>query len=197
MEFLKGVISDELYTKLETELEGKGIKLANLATGDYVSKGKHEKVEALLATAKADLLTANGKIEEYESKNLTEEQKAQKAIADAERQKRDFQVAINRLKAENLLTKKGVQEDVYSALLDKFVSEDEEATISAVTAFSEVIESQRKAAEQLTKESLVKNNPSIVGGQDGDKEPTVGSFGADLAKSMNPDSGANDIYFKT
>ena len=147
MEFLKGIISDELYTKLETELEGKGIKLANLATGDYVAKGKHEKVEALLATAKADLLTANSKIEEYESKNLTEEQKAQKAIADAERQKRDFQVAINRLKAENLLTKKGVQEDAYSALLDKFVSEDEEATISAVTAFSEVIESQRKAAE--------------------------------------------------
>ncbi len=197
MEFLKGVISDELYAKLETELDGKGIKLANLATGDYVSKGKHEKVEALLATAKADLLTANGKIEEYESKNLTEEQKAQKLIADAERQKREFSIAINKLEAEKILAKSGISEDAYADLLDKFVSDDKEATITAVTAFTSVLSKQKEAVEQATKENLLKNNPSIVGGQDGDKEPTVGSFGADLAKSMNPDSGANDIYFKT
>ena len=44
MEFLKGVLGVDLYNQVAEALKGheKDIKLANLATGDYVSKGKYD-----------------------------------------------------------------------------------------------------------------------------------------------------------
>ena len=44
MEFLKDVLGVDLYNQVAEALKGheKDIKLANLATGDYVSKGKYE-----------------------------------------------------------------------------------------------------------------------------------------------------------
>jgi hypothetical protein len=43
MEFLKEILGEELYAQVAAKLEGnKDVKLANLATGEYVSKSKHE-----------------------------------------------------------------------------------------------------------------------------------------------------------
>ena len=44
MEFLKNVLGVDLYNQVAEALKGheKDIKLANLATGDYVSKGKYD-----------------------------------------------------------------------------------------------------------------------------------------------------------
>lgn len=66
MEFLKGVISDELYTQLETELKDKGVKLANLASGDYIGKEKYEALEIKLTNANAQLGAANKKLEGFD-----------------------------------------------------------------------------------------------------------------------------------
>ena len=48
IEFLKEHLTEETYNALSGELEGKDIKLANLATGEYVSKGKYEALETQL-----------------------------------------------------------------------------------------------------------------------------------------------------
>ena len=43
MEFLKEILGEELYAQVAAKLEGnKDVKLANLASGDYVSKAKYE-----------------------------------------------------------------------------------------------------------------------------------------------------------
>ena len=42
MEFLKEILGEELYAQVAAKLEGnKDVKLANLATGEYVSKSKY------------------------------------------------------------------------------------------------------------------------------------------------------------
>lgn len=42
MEFLKKILGDELYAQVAAKLEGNdSVKLANLATGEYVSKSKY------------------------------------------------------------------------------------------------------------------------------------------------------------
>ena len=52
MEFLKGVLSEETYTKLEAELKDKkDVKLGNLATGEYVNKAKFDEAVANTSTA--------------------------------------------------------------------------------------------------------------------------------------------------
>ncbi len=43
MEFLKEILGEELYAQVAAKLEGnKTVKLANLASGEYVSKSKHD-----------------------------------------------------------------------------------------------------------------------------------------------------------
>ena len=66
MDFLKGVISDELYAQLETELKGKEVKLANLASGDYIGKEKYEALEIKLNNATEQLGAANAKLEGFD-----------------------------------------------------------------------------------------------------------------------------------
>ena len=54
MEFLKGVLTDELYAQVETALkDNKDIKLGNLAKGDYVGKDKFEAQAEQLKAIKA------------------------------------------------------------------------------------------------------------------------------------------------
>lgn len=48
IEVLKEHLSEETYNAVASELEGKDVKLANLSTGDYVSKGKYEALETQL-----------------------------------------------------------------------------------------------------------------------------------------------------
>jgi hypothetical protein len=43
MEFLKGILGDDLYTQLETKLQGNDkIKVGNIADGSYISKGVYD-----------------------------------------------------------------------------------------------------------------------------------------------------------
>ena len=48
VEVLKEHLSEETYNAVAKELEGKDIKLANLSTGEYVSKGKYDALETQL-----------------------------------------------------------------------------------------------------------------------------------------------------
>ena len=45
MEFLKEILTEELYTSLEDALKDKGVKLVNLTEGNYVSREKYQALE--------------------------------------------------------------------------------------------------------------------------------------------------------
>lgn len=73
MEFLKTILGDELYAQFSEKLNAyngneenkdKQIKLANLAGGEYVGKGKYDALQALLDGKTNELNTANGLIDE-------------------------------------------------------------------------------------------------------------------------------------
>lgn len=73
MEFLKEILGEELYKKFETAVKAyngneankdKQIKIANLASGEYVGKGKHDTLQALLDGKTTELDTANKLIAE-------------------------------------------------------------------------------------------------------------------------------------
>ena len=68
MEFLKAILSEQLYRELETALNAhngneankdKQIKLANLAGGEYVGKGKYDALNELLKGKETELSAAN------------------------------------------------------------------------------------------------------------------------------------------
>lgn len=63
IEVLKDQLSEETYNAVASELEGKDIKLANLSTGDYVSKGKYEALETQLNNTQTLLTDTASKLE--------------------------------------------------------------------------------------------------------------------------------------
>ena len=71
MEFLKELLGEELFKQIESKInehngneanKDKPIKLGNLGTGEYVSKAKHEALQALLDGKTTELETANNLI---------------------------------------------------------------------------------------------------------------------------------------
>lgn len=95
MDFLKEILGEEIFNQVKTAIEqyngnednkDRQIKLANLATGDYVGKGKYDALQAALSGKETELTSANdlisqlkkgtkgneelqGKISEYETEN--------------------------------------------------------------------------------------------------------------------------------
>lgn len=73
MEFLKEILGDALYAQVEQAMNAyngneankdKQVKLANLAGGEYVGKGKYDALQAQLDGKTTELDTANGVIAE-------------------------------------------------------------------------------------------------------------------------------------
>lgn len=71
MEFLKELLGEELFKQIEAKInehngneanKDKQIKLGNLGTGEYVSKAKHDALQALLDGKTTELDTANNLI---------------------------------------------------------------------------------------------------------------------------------------
>lgn len=75
MEFLKAILGDQVYAQLEQAINAhngnpenkeKQIKLADLGTGEYVSKGKYSTLEAENQTNVSKLTEANNLIEQLQ-----------------------------------------------------------------------------------------------------------------------------------
>ena len=73
MDFLKEILGEELYAQIEEKINAHNgneankdnqIKIANLGGGEYVSKAKHDALQALFDGKSTELDTANGLIAE-------------------------------------------------------------------------------------------------------------------------------------
>lgn len=125
MEFLKGIISDELYTQLSEALKDKKeVKLGNLAGGEYVGKGKFDAQATEITGLKTQLKDANKQIEDFKGMDIEGikkaaddwKVKAEKAESDAQKQISELQFNHS-LEAE--LSKAGARNPkTIKALLD-------------------------------------------------------------------------------
>lgn len=106
MEFLKAILGDELYSQVEQainahngkpENKDKQMKLADLGSGEYVSKGKHTTLEAENQTNITKLAEANNLIAQL--------QKAAKGDEALQGQVTAYQTKVQELEAELAKTK--------------------------------------------------------------------------------------------
>lgn len=111
MDFLKAILSDELYKQLETALNAyngneenkdKQVKLANLASGEYVGKGKYDALDALLKGKETELDTANDLIAELK-KGTKGNEDLQGKITGYETQVQQLQAELEKTKLENAI----------------------------------------------------------------------------------------------
>lgn len=77
MEFLKELLSEDVYAKVTEELKDKDVKLVNLKNGGYVDVKKYDDAVSDLNTAREELETTRTQITELQkTENLTDELKA-------------------------------------------------------------------------------------------------------------------------
>lgn len=102
LEILKGIVSDETYARLESETKDSPIKLADLHSGEYVSKAKYSGLETELENTKTAL--AN-KTADYDT--LSEKAGDNQSLKDEiEKMKTAHQTEISNLNAAHQKTEK-------------------------------------------------------------------------------------------
>lgn len=106
MDFLKAILGDDLYAQIEQAVntyngneanKDNQVKIANLATGDYVSKGKYSSLEAENQTNATKLTEANNLIAQL--------QKAVKGDEALQGQVAAYQARVQELETELAQTK--------------------------------------------------------------------------------------------
>nr|DAE27052.1 MAG TPA: Major head protein [virus sp. ctah610] len=149
---------------------------------------------------KADYDELVRKAKEYdklEEAGLTDEEKVQKALREAEDAKADFAKKTNRLDAEKILVAAGLAEEDYKDLIDGIVSDDADTTKSMATNLANLITKQKESAVQKTKEELMDgtNTPGGSGGGGGaDDKTDAEKFAESLVNDKGSDAeSAEDI----
>jgi hypothetical protein len=118
-----------------------------------VAKDVFDKTASELAKVKKELAEATGA-------SLSAEQKAQIAIEEAAQAKKEYLTRSARLKAQEILTSASLTPDDYETIIDRLVSEDEEATKANASAFVKIITAQKEAANKALKAEMLKQTPN-------------------------------------
>lgn len=125
--------------------------------------------------------------------DLTDAEKIQKALKEAEDSKNEFAKKSNRLDVEKILVAAGLTEDDYKDLIDGIVSEDAEKSKTMANGMVAMLTKQKEAAIQKTKEELMDGTGGSggaggAGGEDKKTEAekfaeTFGKEAGDAAKA--------------
>lgn len=111
MDFLKDILGEELYAKVAEKINAhngdeankdKQIKLANLANGEYIGKGKYDALQALLDGKTNELDTANGLIADLK-KSTKGNEELQTKIGDYEGQVAKLQAELEQTKLDSAI----------------------------------------------------------------------------------------------
>lgn len=159
---------DDIKKQFPDATEEQITALLNI-NGTDIEGAKKNDVDPKLLKQLQDDSAAYKKLQEA---NLTDAEKIQKALQDAESAKLDFTKKSNRLDVEKILVAAGLGEDDYKNLIDTLVSDDAEKSKAAATAFAELVSKQKEAAVQKTKEEMMDGTltPGGEGGTGGDNK---------------------------
>lgn len=145
-----------------------------------------------LSNEKKDLET---QLSSYEGDKLTEDEKRQKAIDDANAKVAEYNKKLNRLDAEKILIEAGMTETDYSGFIDGIVSDDAETTKNLVTSMATTFKVKFETAAAQAKNDKLKNmqTPPPGDGTGGDKLTEAEKFAKEVADTV---SCASDDYKK-
>lgn len=135
-----------------------------------------------------ELVRKAGEYDKLAEKDLTDAEKVQKAIDDANAREADFKKRSNRLEAEKILVGAGLTEEDYKDLIDGIVSDDEEKTKSMASNLAALISKQRESATEKAKEDLMDHTPTPGGGTGGNPDETP----EDVKNAQKLDFGSID-----
>ena len=111
---------------------------------------------------------------ELKNAGLSDAEKLQKALADAEAERKSYTLKSNRLEAEKIFAEAGISEKEYSSFVDTIVGEDSAASVSAAKAIAKMVSAQREAAGAAKQKEILDKTPK--GGEHTETKMTLDEF---------------------
>lgn len=128
---------------------------------------KLKNAKAALADATKARKTAEKELKELKESHLSDDEKLQKALEEAEASKADYAKKLNRLEVEKLFVDAGITSEYYEPIIDSVVTDDAEESKKLAGSFVDVMKSQKEATEKALREELsIAPKPHAAGGKD-------------------------------
>lgn len=184
MEFLKELLGEELFKQIEAKInehngneanKDKQIKLGNLGTGEYVSKAKHDALQALLDGKTTELDTANGLIAELQkgtkgNKELQDAIDTYKNVTIPDLQKQLAETKVKSALKVALLSEKALDIDYLTFKVNEKMKEqgktlelDENENIKGWDEVISGLKTQFPTQFETNKKPVIEPNPLPVG----------------------------------
>lgn len=149
---IPGITDEQLNALMDAN--GADVNAAR-STAQAQAAGLQEQLSRL----QGELTAANAKAQE----SMSQEERLQAMMAEAEKAQREFAVKSNRLDAMGILQGSGISAEQAEPLLEFVVSNDAERTSKASTAVAALLKAQRESAVEQAKAELLRDNPKPSG----------------------------------
>ena len=127
--------------QLETALQQKGIKLADLGTGKYVDAGKYQ--------------NAVSELDQLKQHQMTDAEKQAADIAAIKAQNAALMKDRRKSKIESELAKNGIKTDGYEKLIDKFSDMEDDDAFAGAQTIIDTYNSEKQSIETRIRQELM------------------------------------------
>lgn len=127
--------------QLDAALQAKGIKLADLGTGEYVSAGKYQ--------------NAVSELDQLKQHQMTDAEKQAADIAAIKAQNAALMKDRRKSKIESALAKSGIKSDGYAKLIDKFSDMEDEDAMAGAQTIIDTYNAEKEAIATAIRQELM------------------------------------------
>lgn len=151
---------DGILNQVGSELNPLKASLADITAERDQGKAALATAQTEAASYKTQLEEANAKLKE----GMTAEELMAQREKDAAEKERDFTLKSNALDAKAIFVGSGYfDEEEIEGLVTRVTTEDSEGTKAFAQSIVDTVKKQREAAEQSTKDELLRGNPHLGG----------------------------------
>ena len=127
--------------QLNAALQAKGIKLADLGTGEYVSAGKYQ--------------NAVSELDQLKQHQMTDAEKQAADIAAIKAQNAALMKDRRKSKIESALAKSGIKSDGYAKLIEKFSDMEDEDAMAGAQTIIDTYNAEKEAIATAIRQELM------------------------------------------
>ena len=127
--------------QLDAALQAKGIKLADLCTGEYVSAGKYQ--------------NAVSELDQLKQHQMTDAEKQAADIAAIKAQNAALMKDRRKSKIESALATSGIKSDGYAKLIDKFSDMEDEDAMAGAQTIIDTYNAEKEAIATAIRQELM------------------------------------------
>lgn len=126
-------------------LQEKGIKLADLSTGQYVNSDKYQ--------------NAVNELDQIKRSSMTDAQKTQADLEAIRKQNAELMKGLRRSKIESAFTKGGISTDGCEGLIDQLANMDDDAAMTNAQGIINAFSAKKQQIETSVRQEMMQNMP--------------------------------------